>query len=565
MAAKGQIEQGLRKVSASVKPLSAAFENQKNAFEKLSETLSDMDGDTAELLKTYKEKTKLLSSAIANILAEDAWLKRKVFGTSTEKAPAYDPTWPYLFPDMIPDNAEEIKKAGEEAQKEIAKMAEEKKEKKIRRRMLEDVPVTMITKIEPKDIDLNVYKLVKNEETQQLHYIPGKMYVEKIIRPVYALRNDVKDAGKPGYVTAPMPFFPIYKGIPAASLLAEILLKKYEYHEPFYRFIKECTHLGIKGLKENTLVGWFKYGAELLKPLLTALEKEVFKSGYLQVDETTVPVINHDSKKAAKEYLWMARAVMEGLVIFHYENGSRASRVIQDLAKNFKGYLQCDGFGGYETAFNANPDVCLVNCMAHIRRKFEQAKKENEEAADFMFKKIQALYRLEQVCTEKGLTPEERKAERERFARPLMGEMKQWMEQEGFKLSPASLTGKAVTYAYKRWDNMMHYLEDGRIRIDNNLAENEIRPITLGRKNYLFCGNDSAAENMSVICSLLSTCRNHGVNPRDYLIDVLTRMPYMQKASHEELVSILPHNWKPLSNPYELYTGGVVTTQIVNT
>ena len=125
-----------------------------------------------------------------------------------------------------------------------------------------------------------------------------------------------------------------------------------------------------------------------------------------------------------------------------------------------------------------------------------------------------------------------------------MDALKLWMETEGIKYCPASQIGKAVTYAYTCWGNMMRYLEDGRIRIDNNLAENAIRPITLGRKNYLFCGTHEAAVSMSVICSLLATCKVHEVNPRDYLNDVIARMPYLQKESYDELLQLLPHKWK---------------------
>lgn len=142
------------------------------------------------------------------------------------------------------------------------------------------------------------------------------------------------------------------------------------------------------------------------------------------------------------------------------------------------------------------------------------------------------------------MTAEERKEIRWLKARPVMEELQGWLEQMGVKYGSSTLLGKAAGYAYVRWNNMMRYLEDGRIRIDNNLAENEIRPITLGRKNYLFCGNHEAAENMCVIISLLSTCRNHDVNPREYLNDIIARMPYMQKATHQELVELLPHNWK---------------------
>ena len=301
--------------------------------------------------------------------------------------------------------------------------------------------------------------------------------------------------------------------------------------------------------------GWFKQTAELLKPLYEALKSEVMKADYVQADETTTPVIDRETHKAAKEYLWMVRAVMERLALFHYDQGSRAGTVIESLANryNFKGYLQCDGFAGYETAFKTNPNVHLVNCMVHIRRHFEQALDENRPMAEHALGEIQHLYKIEHMCDDAGLSPEERKAKRRELSKPIMEAMKLWMETEGVKYSGSSQTGKAITYAYTRWDNMMRYLEDGRLLLDNNLAENEIRPVTLGRKNYLFCGNHEAALNMAVVCSLLATCRNHDVNPRDYLNDVISQMPYHAKASHEELLQLLPHKWK-LTHPESIMT-----------
>ena len=220
---------------------------------------------------------------------------------------------------------------------------------------------------------------------------------------------------------------------------------------------------------------------------------------------------------------------------------------------NFKGYLQCDGFAGYETAFRTDPSVTLVNCMVHIRRHFQKALDENKAAAEHALSEIQHLYKIEHMCDDAGLSPDERKSKRQELARPIMEAMKLWMETEGVKYSESSQIGKAITYAYTRWDNMMRYLEDGRLLLDNNLAENEIRPITLGRKNYLFCGNHEAAQNMAVVCSLLATCRNHDVNPRDYLNDIISQMPYHTKASHEELLQLLPHKWK-LTHPESVMT-----------
>lgn len=166
---------------------------------------------------------------------------------------------------------------------------------------------------------------------------------------------------------------------------------------------------------------------------------------------------------------------------------------------------------------------------------------------------IQHVYKIEHGCNEAGLSYDERKVKRQELARPILEAMKAWMETEGIKYSPRLQAGKAITYAYTRWDNMMRCLEDERLLWDNNLAENVIRHITLSWKNYLFCSNHEAAVNMSVICSLLATCKAHDVNPRDYLDDIIARMPYHKKATHEEFLNLRPHKWK-LQHPESVLT-----------
>ena len=457
-------------------------------MEQMLQPLQQVNASQAETIKKLTEQNESLQSRIKELTAQVAWLNRQLFGRKSEKLPIIDPNYPDLFAGMLPENAQQIADARDEA-------------------------------------------------------------VEKIVKTSTAPK------GMSGVLIAPMPLLPIYKGIAGASLLAEILLQKYEYHMPYYRQIKQYSHLGMKGLTESTVDGWFKQTMELLRPLYEVLKSEVMKADYVQADETTTPVINKETHKASKEYLWMVRAVMERLVLFYYDQGSRAGAVIESLANryNFKGYLQCDGFAGYETAFKANPDVLLVNCMVHIRRHFEQALDENRPMAEHALKEIQHLYKIEHMCDDADMTPEERKAKRYELSRPIMEAMKLWMETEGLKYSESSQIGKAITYAYTRWDNMMRYLDDGRLLLDNNLAENEIRPVTLGRKNYLFCGNHEAAGNMAVVCSLLATCRNHDINPRDYLNDVISQMPYHTKASYEELLQLLPHKWK-LTHPESVMT-----------
>lgn len=518
----------------------------------LLKTIEGLNASIASLSTTNKnqsEQIKNLQERIKELTAQVAWLNRQLFGRKSEKLRVYDPNMPDLFADEFSGLRQQAEEKRDEAVEKIEKESvEDVKRNRQNRKMIEDLPVLETDTIEPKGVDLSLYRRIGEEITKVVKHKPGMLYVKVIIRPKYALKDStlLPPAGQKGVEIAPMPLMPVDKCIADTSLLAEILLQKYEYHVPFYRQIQQYRHLGMKGLTESTLDGWFKKTVELLKPLYEELKWEVFSCDYVQADETTVPVINREKHRADKEYLWMVRSVMEKLVIFHYDGGSRAGAVIESLANHyhFKGYLQCDGFAGYETAFKTNPDVRLLNCLVHIRRHFEQALDENREMAQHALTQIQHIYKIERQCDETGLSYDERRQTRQELSRPIMEAMKVWMETEGIKYSPSSLTGKAITYAYTKWDNIMRCLDDGRLYWDNNLAENVQRPITLSRKNFLFCGNHEAAVNMSVICSLLATCKAHGVNPRVYLNDVIAQMPYHKKATQEELLNLLPHKWK---------------------
>ena len=520
--------------------------------QKMLEMMQEMLASQAESLRLLTEQiaekdriNKALEQRVAELSAQLAWFQRQMFGRRSEKMPVIDPNQLSLFDDPI---APEVVQAREEASAQIEKETpEDRKQKRQNRKMMEGLPVLERVVLKPEGID-DTYRKIGEEVTRVVKFVPAKLGVIEYVREKYA--KDNADKTKTDIRIAALPLLPINKGIADSTLLAETILCKYEYHLPLYRQVQQYRHLGFN-VNESTIASWIKPTAELLRPLYDVLVSEIFKSHYIQCDETTTPVVDKDEHKAKKEYLWMVRAVQEKLRCFHYDEGSRAGAVIEKIANrhHYKGYLQCDGFAGYETAFRDNRDVQLVNCMAHIRRHFEQALDENRSAAEFALGEIQKLYQIERRCTEENLTDEERKQKRNQLARLVMVHLKAWMEKEGIKYSERSLTGKAITYAYTRWENMMRYLDEGYILIDNNLAENAIRPITLGRKNYLFCGNHEAAGWMAVICSLIGTCKEQKVNPRLYLNDVIAKMPYLlqqnplKAPSHTKLLQLLPHKW----------------------
>ena len=500
-----------------------------------------------ETIVSQAQTIEELRSTIVDLNASLAWLKRKVFGKMSEKCKPIkgDPMLPFEYGDLEQVEAE-IEEARNRAAAQITvpKVQIAGKTSRRNRVVMDDLPVVTVV-IEPEGLDPDKYVKIDEEHTRTLEMKPGYLYVKDTVRPTYALKDDTEaiENGRKTVITAPMPLMPIYKGMPGASMLAEVLLQKYEYHVPFYRQVKQLEHLGVK-LSRNTLDGWFRPVCELLRPLYLELRKKVLAADYLQVDETTLPVINHERHKAAKEYIWIVRAAVPRLLFFHYDNGSRSQKVAVRLLKNFKGYLQSDGHPIYD-AFEDREDVCLCGCLAHIRRHIELCKEENPEYAMQGLKFIQDMYNVEYMADKQELPYEKRAELRQRLSEPILDSFELWLKNTYPKVLKRSLMGKAIAYAYSLLPRMKPYLHDGRIFIDNNRCENALRPLVISRKNMLFCGNHEAAENTAIICSLLGSCKERGVNPREWLNDVISKLPYyLAPKSDRDLKELLPDVWR---------------------
>lgn len=510
------------------------------------DTLLQVIKQLSETNRKQQEENASLRAELQRLSAQIAWFTRQMFGRKSEKLAAFDPNQLALnFDGPQQDNFQRnvaVEAAREVAEKEIAGLSSKEATKPARknRELLEGLPVIEIL-LEPEGVDTDRYVRIGEEHTRTLEFEPGKLYVKDLIRPKYGLRSsvDLPTEGNRGVLIAPLPLLPIYKGLPGATLLAEILLQKYVYHLPFYRQIQQFKHLGIN-LPESTLDGWFKPVCELLRPLYDKLKEIIIGTDYLQVDETTLPVINKEKHTASKEYLWMVRSVMKNQLFFYYDDGSRSGKVIGSLLKNFKGYLQSDGYQGYNV-FQEKDGVCLVGCLAHCRRRFSESLDENKTLAGYALGQIQLLYRIEKNADADKCTYEERAALRQRLALPILDALEKWLETTYKEVLHKSRIGEAIAYTYSLMPRLKVYVSDGRLRIDNNLAENAIRPIALARKNFLFCGDDQAAEYTAIICSLLGCCKAAEVNPRQWLIDVLNRLPYYtQQKSGKDLKELLP-------------------------
>ena len=271
---------------------------------------------------------------------------------------------------------------------------------------------------------------------------------------------------------------------------------------------------------------------------------------YVQVDESTLPVIDNEKRRAVKGYVWSVVNVMTGDRFFFYEHGSSSTRVAMGMLKDFTGAIQSDGYIVYEH-FEGMEGKKLLGCWAHARRRFFEAKVENEKLALEALSYIRRLYDVEAEAdaldaADNKPDHERRKALRQEKAYPEIKKFETWMEASILKCPPKSLMEEAISYTYKILKKLSLYVTDGRYKIDNNMVENSIRPLAIGRKNYLFCGDDDAAQRAAVVYSLLATCKAHGVNERAWLEDVLRRIPEYEQA-WKDYADLLPGNWRALS------------------
>ena len=368
---------------------------------------------------------------------------------------------------------------------------------------------------------------IGEEVTERLDCEPGKLFVTRIIRPKYARSKNE------GVVIADLPSSPIEKGKVGASVLALIIIQKYVDHLPLYRQIEQFKRMGME-IPSSTMGDWVKTAGELITPLYEALVKKILKSEYLQADETRIQVLDRDKKKKThRGWYWTYRDVLSQLVFFEYYE-SRGREGPKSRLEKFEGYLQSDGYEVYN--FFDKGKITLLHCMAHARRYFEQALDNDKKRADYVLKEMQKLYAVEKHCRENKLTAEERLQQRQQNSLPVLQSLHQWLKEEVVKVTPGSTIGKAIAYALPRWDKLMLYCTNGKLEIDNNLIENAIRPIAIGRKNYLFAGSHEAAQNAAMFYSLLGTCKLKGIEPFQWLKNLFEVLPDYPANKLEELL-----------------------------
>jgi len=372
------------------------------------------------------------------------------------------------------------------------------------------------------------------EVTEILEEIPGKFYVKRIERPKY------KNAeGK--IVIAELPSRLIEKGLFGEKLMTRILTDKYCDHLPLHRQQERLKRAGID-IKYSTLVDVPGQVVPKLLPLYEELKKQVLQSNYVQADETPHPVLDSAvKKKTHRGYLWVYRSPERKLVLFDYRKG-RGREGPKELLETFSGFLQTDGYAVYDE-FGLNKNITLTGCLAHARRYFEKALDSNREPAEYFIKRLQEVYAVEREIKQNNITGDEIVRIRKERSLPVMHELEKWLKENllSGKITPQSPLGKAISYSLSRWKKLTEYIYHPFLEIDNNLVENAIRPTVLGRKNFMFSGSHNGAERSAIMYSFIGSCKINGINPEEWLEDVLRRISDTKLA---DLHLLLPNNWK---------------------
>lgn len=373
---------------------------------------------------------------------------------------------------------------------------------------------------------------IGEDVAEKLDYTPGVFTVERHIRGKWVC------AKCETLTQAPVSAHVIDKGIPTARLLAQVLVAKYHDHLPLYRQEAIFGRAGV-AIARSTLAQWVGRCGAALQPVADALKAEVLTHPVLHADETPVSMLDPGAGKTARAYVWSysvgAHDPIKAVVYDFAE--SRAGKHAEAFLGEWRGTLVCDDYSGYKSLLSRG--LTEAGCMAHARRKFHELQVANQstiaaEALNFFAR----LYGVESEA--QALGAEARAMLREQKARPIAGELLGWLQQKRLQVPTGSATARAIDYSLRRWPALTHYLSDGRVPIDNNWIENQIRPIAIGRKNWLFAGSLRAGRRAAAIMSLIQSAKLNGVEPLAYLTDVLARLPTHPNTRIGEL---LPHRW----------------------
>lgn len=510
--------------------------NEIKKLREMNAALGRQAESLEEKIQQLEESNRQLEEFNRHLYLELHHLRHEIFGRRCERLE--DPRQTKLFEEEL---SEETRKALERSLENDDKDEPKPRSKRNGRRPLpKNLPRKTILLDIPEEDKICPHghpRLPFDEDvTEELEVIPAKFFVNAITRPKYKTVG-CSDPACQGIVMAPLPPRPIDQGRPGPGLLAHVAVSKYGDHLPLYRQAEIFRRHGID-LPRSTLCDWVLAIGCLLMPIVREMKKQLIAESFLQADETPIRVLGIKQGKSHRGYLW-AYGVPWGEVVYQFALDRSQVNPLKFL-RGFKGHLQIDGYDGYNAVF-AEGQVTRLGCLAHARRKFHAARIESPEECRVVLAAIRRLYRLEREMKEEGLGPEAKVQRRRHVARPILEELKILLENYAADALPQSLFGKAITYFLNEWKYLVGYVEVGEAEIDNNSIEHTMRPVGIGRKNYLFCAAPAGGEAAAALYSLVTTCNRLDINPNDYLRDVIERVSTHPAA---QIADLTPRGWK---------------------
>jgi len=508
---------------------------------------------TAPLPETFDELRSFAHSLQSELYAKTlhieklkmqlAVLRRARFGQSSEKLDLQIEQMELLLGDLEEAQAESI--APQSVPASTSTPSQREKAHPVRRPLPEHLPRERVEHEAactcPACGGSNL-TLIGTDEREVLEYVPSQFKVMVHARPKLACRDCET------ITQAPLPWLPIERGIPGASLLAHVLVAKYCDHLPLHRQSSIYAREGIE-LDRSTLADWVGHMAALLTPLSEAIASHVREGSTLHADDTPVPVLDPGRGKTKTGRLWVAvrdeRTWASGVppAMFYRYSPDRKAEQAETLLKNCRGFLHADGYAGFNTLYETSvitgtSRMTEVACWAHVRRKiYEVHEATDSPAAQDLLERMAALFKIEAGI--RGRTSEERRAARTELSIPLLTELKAAMETALARGSKKTALSQAIRYALTRWPALMRYTEDGRLEMTNNAAERAIRPVAIGRKNWIFAGSDDGGCRAAIIYTLTETAKFNGIDPEAYLRAVIARTAqHPMRKIHE----LLPWN-----------------------
>jgi transposase len=519
----------------------------RNQYEQLKEQMAQLlkqkpqlgkNPELRQLLHGMQVLAEKYDETLTDAEAQIEQLKRELFGPKADRlTPEQEEQLNELNKDLQ-DEAQRPHAASEEILDEPETDKGKRKRRPVRHPMPENLETeTVILEPEHKTCPCcgKGLQQIGEEVTEEFDMIPARLIRRRIVRPKYACC-----CGEAGVTLAALPPRLMPQSRLGLGLATHILLSRFDDHLSFYRLEQQFRERHQVIVPRQQMVQWTEQMAFWLRPIYDAMWQAIFAGGYLQVDETPVKVMDPEVQgKAARGFLWFY-AIPRGDVILEFDR-SRGLGPVKRRLQGFQGTIQTDAYDVYLSLGKNQQGLDRIGCLAHSRRRFYAALKENFPEAVWFIGQIRMLYKIEDEARELSAT--NRHALRQQKAPVIWAALKSRAAELQPTILPKSTMGKALSYFLDEYDALTGYLRDGRFEIDNNLVENAIRPAAVGRRRWLFIGHPDAGWRSAVIYSIIASCRRRSINPQDYLTDVLSRLPSMKIG---DIKSLLPANWKPL-------------------